>query len=244
MSHSLLQKVNYFAQRAFRDTADKDYIHARMAYRAGLFPQFHWSSLHALEKYAKCIALLTRIPKPSKDIKHEVKRSLDLISTKIEIETSSQTNKFIDRLETFGAQFRYLEVSWFIRECELAYLDRAVWEMRRFCNSALYAYSGNDFVSVKVDEYEKVKPIDRPTLENTYIPGGFLEKTLENKHSSSRPYLVWCNLYYSTSKRASVRMKSSIMAENSPFYLFPEIIDEVSKYAFVPKNVRNAYKNG
>lgn len=244
MAHSLLQKVNYFAQRAFRDTADKDYIHARMAYRAGLFPQFHWSSLHALEKYAKCITLLTRIPRPSQDIKHEVLRSLDLISARFDVETSTQTKKFLERLETFGARFRYLEVSWFIHECELAYLDRAVWEMRRYCNSALYAYSGNDFVSMKADAYEIVKNIDRPTLENTIIPGGFLEKTLENKHSSSRPYLVWCNLYYSTSKRTSVRMKSSTMAENAPFYLFPEIIDEVSKYAFVPKEVRNAYKNG
>ncbi|MFX1712334.1 hypothetical protein [Stutzerimonas stutzeri] len=244
MPHSLLQKVNYFAQRAFRETADKDYIHARMAYRAGLFPQFHWSSLHALEKYAKCIALLTRIPRPSKDIKHEIKRSLELISTNLEIETSTQTDKFIERLEKFGAQFRYLEVSWFIHECELAYLDRAVWEIRRFCNSALYTYCGNDFASVKADEYEKIKLIDRPTFDNTYIPGGFIEKTLENKHSNSRPYLTWCNLYYSNSKRTSVRIKSSVMAENSPFYLFPEIIDEVSKYAFVPKNIRNAYQNG
>ena len=55
MSHSMMQKVNSFALRAFRDTADRDYIHARMAYRADLFPQFHWSALHALEKYAKCI---------------------------------------------------------------------------------------------------------------------------------------------------------------------------------------------
>ncbi len=38
MSHSMMQKVNSFALRAFRDTADRDYIHARMAYRADLFP--------------------------------------------------------------------------------------------------------------------------------------------------------------------------------------------------------------
>lgn len=47
MSHNMTQKVNSFALRAFRDTAVRDYIHARMAYRAELFPQFHWSALHA-----------------------------------------------------------------------------------------------------------------------------------------------------------------------------------------------------
>ncbi len=41
MSYSMMQKVNNFALRAFRDTADRDYIHARMAYRVELFPQFH-----------------------------------------------------------------------------------------------------------------------------------------------------------------------------------------------------------
>jgi hypothetical protein len=244
MPHSLLQKVNYFAERAFRDTADKDYIHARMAYRASLFPQFHWSSLHALEKYAKCITLLARIQKPSKPIKHEVQRSLDLISTKFNIETSNQTKKFIERLEKYGARHRYLEVSWSIHECELAYLDRAVWEIRRFCNSALYVYAENNFESVNVADYEKLKSIDSPTPENTHIPEGFIEKTLRNRHSNSRPYLEWCNLYYSNSKRTSVRIRTSVMAENSPFYLFPEIIEEASKYANIPREVQDAYRNG
>lgn len=72
MSHSMMQKVNSFALRAFRDTADRDYIHARMAYRADLLPQFHWSSLHSLEKYAKCIAILVRIPKPNSPIKQDL----------------------------------------------------------------------------------------------------------------------------------------------------------------------------
>lgn len=117
MPHSLMQKVNSFALRAFRDTADKDYIHARMAYRADLFPQFHWSALHALEKYAKCIAILTRISKPKKDIKHEVQRSLDLVTNQVDIQLSEQTKNFIKRLEEFGARFRYLEVSWFIKDC-------------------------------------------------------------------------------------------------------------------------------
>lgn len=244
MSHSMMQKVNSFALRAFRDTADRDYIHARMAYRADLFPQFHWSALHALEKYAKCIAILVRIPKPKRPIKHEVERSLDLISERLDIFLSEQTKKFIKRLEDFGARFRYLEVSWFIKDCELAMLDRAVWELRRFCNVGLYEYSGNEFFSVSQERYDQIKAIDKPNKTNTFITGGFLEKTLGKRNSRTRLDLVWCNLYYSASKRKKVCIKSSVMAENSPFFLYSEIIDEVSKYTFVPKEIIDAYKNG
>ena len=208
MSHSIMQKVNSFALRAFRDTADRDYIHARMAYRAGLIPQFHWSALHALEKYTKCIAILTRIPKPEKPIKHEVERSLALIYKNVDVELSEQTKKFIKRLEEFGARFRYLEVSWFIHECEIAILDRAVWELRRFCDAELYIYSGNQFVSVSKDKYDLIKSIEKPNKQNTIIPGGFLEKTLEKRDSRARPDLVWCNLYYTTSKRKKVSIKT------------------------------------
>ncbi len=244
MPHSMMQKVNSYALRAFRDTADKDYIHARMAYRAALFPQFQWSSLHALEKYAKCILLLTRVPKPRKDIKHEVIRSLELLSGRVEIKLSEQAKEFIDRLEKFGARFRYLEVSWFTKGCELAILDRAVWELRRFCNAELYVYSGNDFDSVNSEKIEKVRLIDKLTNQNTLIQGGFIEKTLGNKNSHTRPDLIWCNLYYSKAKRKSVVMQTRMMAENAPFYLYPDIIDEVEKYSYVPKEISNAYKNG
>lgn len=246
MPHSLTQKVNSFALRSFRDTADKDYIHARMAYRASLFPQFHWSALHALEKYAKCILILLRIPKSNKRedfIKHEVNKSLDLINDVFDLTLSDQTKRFINRLEQFGAEYRYLEVSWFINDCELAILDRAVWELRRYCNTAVYKYSNNEYLSINHELYNDLKSIDKPTKLNTEIPNGFIEKTLSNKSSCARPNLVWNNMYYSKSKRKSVLIKRYFMAENSPLYLYSEIIDEVSKYTFLPKRIKDAYKN-
>lgn len=244
MSHTMKQKVNSFALRAFRDTADKDYIHARMAYRAQLFPQFHWSALHALEKYAKCIAILVRIPKPKTSIKHEVQKSLDLIAEKVTINLTAQTKDFILRLEKYGARFRYLEVSWFIKECEIAKLDRAVWELRRFCNAELYIYSENEFISVRQEKFDEIQCLEKPSDINTIIQGGFIEKTLSNKKSEARSDLIWCNLYYSTSKIKSVAIKRPVMAENSPFFLYPEIIDVVSKYTYVPNEIRNAYTSG
>lgn len=240
-----MQKVNSFALRAFRDTADKDYIHARLAYRSELFPQFQWSALHALEKYAKCILILTRVPKPTereKFIGHEIKKSLALISEKIEIRLSAQTINFIDKLERFGAKYRYLEVSWFVKDCELALLDRAVWELRRFCNAEIFTYQENEFISLDSERYSRIKCIEKPTKDNTFVLGGFLEKTLEKTNSNTRASLVWCNLFYSASKRKRVRIKHSLMAENSPLYMYPEIIDEVAKYTFIPTEIKKAYK--
>ncbi|WP_020208904.1 hypothetical protein [Gilvimarinus chinensis] len=196
MSHSMMQKVNSFALRAFRDTADRDYIHARMAYRADLFPQFHWSALHALEKYAKCIAIHVRVPKPRNPIKHEMERSLDLISKKLDIALTEQTKKFIKRLEEFGARFRYLEVSWFIKDCELAMLDRAVWELRRFCNAGLYEYSGNQFVCISQDKYEQIKAIDKPNKKILSSLVGFLRKHWIKKVQELG--LIWSGAIFTT----------------------------------------------
>jgi len=53
--------LNDFAIRCFRNTADRDYVHARLAFRARIIPQFLWSSLHCIEKYGKCILLLNRM---------------------------------------------------------------------------------------------------------------------------------------------------------------------------------------
>ena len=246
MPHSMTQKVNTYALKAFRDTADKDYIHARMAYKAALYPQFLWSSLHALEKYAKCILILTRVPKPQKRedyINHEVNKAIVLLYDRVDIILSEQTKNFICRLEN-GAEDRYLGVSWVAQEVELAVLDKAVWELRRYCNSSLYIYSDNDFLEVKPNAYDVLKLIDKPIHQNTHISGGFIEETLKNKESSARPELVWSNLYYNNSNRKSVKMKTyPLMFENSPFCLYPEIIDEVAKYSFVSSKVRNTYKN-
>jgi hypothetical protein len=55
---SLQVRVNDFAIRSFRDTADCDYISARMAFRARLIPQFLWSGLQAIEKYFTKISAL------------------------------------------------------------------------------------------------------------------------------------------------------------------------------------------
>lgn len=47
--------IDSFADRSFRDIADKDYIAGRLSYMNGLDTQFLWQSLQAIEKYFKAI---------------------------------------------------------------------------------------------------------------------------------------------------------------------------------------------
>lgn len=92
----IADKINYFAIRSFRDTADRDYINARMAFRAELLPQFRWSALHALEKYAKCLLILQRVPKSNQGrIQHEVIKSINLLPKKEELKLSREVASFL-----------------------------------------------------------------------------------------------------------------------------------------------------
>lgn len=130
MIMSLDQKVNSFAIRTFRDTADRDYVHARLAYRSQLVQQFFWSSLHCLEKYMKCILLLNRIV--CKDVSHEVTPLLRRMMDKrpFSLDLSERTRAFIERLEVAG-RFRYFQVSYSNIGIFIDDLDTAVWEVRR-----------------------------------------------------------------------------------------------------------------
>ncbi len=67
--------INDFATRSFRDIADQDYIAARLSYRHGLYSQFHWQSLQALEKYLKAILLYNRIK--ATNINHDIECALE-----------------------------------------------------------------------------------------------------------------------------------------------------------------------
>jgi hypothetical protein len=124
--------LNDFAIRCFRVQGDQDYISARMACRAQLVTPFLWSSQQAIEKYLKCILLLNRIP--GKHVKHNLDAALRAIdsSRKLVLELSLGTKQYIEYLETFG-RYRYLENSPVAVGANLVDLDRAAWELRRYC---------------------------------------------------------------------------------------------------------------
>lgn len=230
--------VNDFAIRSFRETADKDYIAARMAYRARLIQPFLWSSLHCLEKYVKGILVLNRVEAHRG---HSVLPGIERMKKhgKFELDLSSATIQFIKKLEDYGAEYRYYEVSYDIQPFEIIRFDRAVWELRRYCQPLDYDtvdISGKT-ISLLPFELDRIHRAKAKDEKGTCITGGILEKIIEQKDHPAREALIWNNLFFGPSRRKGVKMQSNWEAGNSPFFLHPEIIDEVLKYVYIPKGI-------
>ncbi len=234
--------LNDFAVRCFRDIADQDYIAARMAWRHSLYPQFHWSALQAIEKYLKCILLLNRVP--AKNLRHDLDKALQLTSKlPFDIELSASSRELIQHLDRFG-RWRYLESSYYVYGPKLVQLDRTVWEVRRYCQRLdveieLPDGRTKNLLGVKLAAIHLEQGADKRRLK---LSGGLLEKIVANREHPARAPLIWKNLFYGLSKRSQVQMKTTFHATNAPLTLHPEILDEVLKYVFLPKEVVKAYR--
>lgn len=230
--------VNDFAIRSFRETADKDYIAARMAYRARLIQPFLWSALHCLEKYVKSILVLNRV-KAHKG--HSVLPGIERMKQhgKFELDLSADTVKFIKKLEDYGAEYRYYEVSYDIRPFDIVRFDRAVWELRRYCQPLDYdtVDMNGKTVNLLTHELDRVHRAKAKHEKGTCVMGGILEMIIEKRDHPAREALIWNNLFFGPSRRKGVKMRPDWEAGNSPFFLHPEIIDEVVKYVYIPKDI-------
>lgn len=235
--HHIEAATNDFAIRCFRNTADKDYIHARLAYRTRLTPQFRWSALHCLEKYAKCILLLNRIP--CKKPRHEVTSILRLLaeSGKFEVEFCDESKAFIKRLE-HNAHHRYLETSYFSMPDDLHHLDQAVWEIRRYCQILDFEVeTPSGPKNLRQAILNKITKARASLEKNTCFTGGWLEDVMQKDKHPAREALLWNNLFFGKSKRRRFRMTVYSESENAPLHMHPEILDEVLNYVFVPSDL-------
>ena len=239
MSYPMHILVNDFAIRSFRETADKDYITARMAYRARLIQPFRWSALHCLEKYVKGILLLNRVN--AKNLGHSVLPGIERMKQhgKFELDISTTTAKFIKSLEDDGAEDLYYLISYDIKPFDIARFDRAVWELRRYCQPLDYEIIdiNGKMQNLLTHELDRVHRAKEKHEKGTCITGGILEKIIEKYDHPAREALIWNNLFFGPSRRKAVKMRSDWEAGNSPFFLNPEIIDEVVKYVNIPKDI-------
>jgi hypothetical protein len=219
--------MNDFAIRSFRDQADEDYIAARMAFRARLVTPTLWQSHQAVEKYLKCILLLNRIP--AKRVWHDLKAALHTIksSGKVVVDLTKITTDFITYLDTFG-KFRYLEISTFASGTDLVTLDRTAWELRRYCTLST--------------QLHKLVLQNGALPPNVRIVGGYLEKVLDDNASPAREQLSWRNAFFGRRRRRRVPVANWSKMTNAPLYLNPQIMDEVLKYVYLPKEVIDGYR--
>lgn len=234
--------LNSFATRCFRDVADRDYISARMCYRAGLISQFHWAALQAFEKYYKAILLYNRIK--AKDIGHDIAHAQKLArKAPFEIRLSDISRRLLSHLNDYG-RFRYLETSYFIHGPKLVELDKAVWELRRYCRVLNYNLTspGLEPESMLALELEINERAEKRPFQEFQIVGGALEEILRKTDHPSRKPLIWQNGFYGKSRRRKVTVPAHSYAENSPLFLYPQILDHVLEYIHIPKDVVKAYR--
>jgi len=132
--------LNDFATRSFRQTADMDYVVARSAYRMELYPQFMWAGLQTIEKYLKGILLYNRVFRPKKWLGHDLGEAMALAgrSLPFSIDLSKPSLEIIEYLDTYG-RFRYLETPFHVNDRELLKLDKAVSELRPYCQVLNYS---------------------------------------------------------------------------------------------------------
>ncbi len=234
--------INSFATRCFINVADHDYINARLCYRAALISQFHWAALQAFEKYYKGILLYNRIK--AKKIRHDLaaaqKKAEEL---PFEIRLSESSQNFIKHLDQFG-RFRYLDVPYFIYGPKLLELDRAVWELRRYCRVLDYTIEMKNQEKKSMLELELDRNIKAEDCapQNFRISGGVLEKILDKKNHPARAALVWQNGFFGKSNRKTVSIPTHSYAENPPLSLKPDLLDHVLEYVYMPKEVIDAYR--
>lgn len=220
--------LNNFAIRAFRDTADRDYIHARMAYKGKLIQQFLWSGLQAIEKYLKCIHLLNR--QDTRSFNHNLIKSLSTLEINVPfpIRLHARSRKLIEHLNKYGKD-RYLINSYYIEGFELQELDMAVWQLRRYCmlfegTKELDKLSLQKLIVKKIAESESQPP------QKYKIESGVIEDILADRNNPSRRSLVWNNLFFGVRARKVIKFTPFMQATNSPLFMHPEMLDVLKSY--------------
>ena len=220
------RELNSWAFRSFRDVADGDYIAARMAYRAQLPVQFLWASQQAIEKYLKCALFIRR--KPAKNVRHDLAPALKLLEDAgVPLELTEHSQKFITRIDQMG-QYRYMEASVWVDWHWIVSLDQIVWELRRF--------STLDPVATRA------KLVEGKWAPRVRIVGGHLEGILKKRDNPAREPLLWHNGYFGRGRR-TIMVRGGFTSVNSPLFQKAELLDEILKYAYVPKDVVKAYRD-
>lgn len=238
----LERSLSSFATQSFRDQADRDYITARLACRYELFPQFLWSAHQAIEKYLKAILLYNRVE--AKKVRHDLAAALELTKKlPFVVELSPRSRTFIGHLASYG-EFRYIDIPYQIDGHVLVDLDLAVWEVRRYCQ--VLDVFGKQLPPQEQESMDKaladLKASDSVPRYRFRLHGGLLENILSTKNHPSRSALIWQNAVFGSRRKKTVSVRWHLHAQNPHLYLYPEMLEELLKYVFIPDKLAAAYR--
>lgn len=232
------QGLYRIAVQCFRDTADQDYIHARLAYQNKLTPQFLWSSLHCLEKYSKCILVANGFS--TKDFGHVINPAINWFEEKtgLNLNLSADVRKFNEGLEL--ARYRYMTVSNVSKGSDIVLLDKSVHEIRRYCQQ--FSFDEEERKSQILELANKNSENEIKNIQRIRLNGGVLERILNDKEHPARKALIYQNAFFSTRKRSTISIRQNITAYNSVFFENPELFKLAKDYIRIEGEVLQAYK--
>ena len=244
MDKILLSQYIDYIDRCFRDTADKDYITARILYKYELGPQFLWASQQAIEKYLKSILLYNH--KSTKDLKHYIYKSFGRLKqiNYIKFDFPENVIKFIEYLDDQGPN-RYLEKFAYTDGKELLLLDRSVWYIRKYC-FFLHGKTSPDAKGNRVDLFpihiKQIRSLDEKLSNKYHLFNGFLEKVLKDKRSKVRKYLVWKNFYYGSYKKKIIQnFAMSSWSFVPTYYNHPKLFELLDKRIIFSERFRKEF---
>jgi hypothetical protein len=121
-----------------------------------------------------------------------------------------------------------MEASFWVDWHWIVSLDQAVWELRRFCT-----------LDPSATATELVEGQWAPRVR---IVRGHLEKILKKRENPAREPLLWHNGYFGRGRR-NVMVRGGFTAVNSPLLHTAQLLDEILKYAYIPREVVKAYRD-
>lgn len=231
---------NGFIHRSFRDTADRDYIAARLCCRHGLTEQFLWSGLQAVEKHLKAILLFHDVD--TRRLNHDLVTALGMVK---EIEglgfwISEKDEEFLRYLHEQGPN-RYFVFPRFTEGKDLLALDSLVWKVRRFCSDFFFPNR-----SPKRTEYDRLRleyVQSKECLKNPLVfrldNQGFLEEVVDtDRHPQLYSALAWKNLNFGRRQKRTVRLRLSKRWSQPDNFMYPDLRAWLDGHVHVPRDVR------
>jgi hypothetical protein len=234
---------NSLVQECLLDTADRDYLAARVCWRTRLPEQFLWAALQAVEKGLKTILLLN--DKSARRLSHDLEKALAQVDAieNLQFCLPEDIRLFVRFLNRFG-QNRYLERGFYLRGTELMALDKAYWYLRRYCqNLRATARHLKKSEAEWLDGYAKyfrsAEHLARP--QRFRLSMGYLENILSGNNGPEQySALVWKNLFFGKRHKGSFTIKPLSWSASPAHCRHPEVFDEVAEVIDFPSDVKRA----
>lgn len=238
--------VNNFAQRAFRDIADQDYIAARVSYRTNLWEPFLWSSQQAFEKVLKAILIYNN--RSAKKLGHDLIKAYDRILAEIpEIQFSLPDDvlDFLQYINDIGTN-RYFEFQTTIFRDALVLLDKSYWHIRRYCfniNSIIKRESGEviDLLQGNLNRINNESLLTDPTKLKSIDVYDFLYK-LSRRPSTTYDALVWQNLYFGKIQKKKVEYRTFVLTTIPPLNIHASAYGKLKDKVDFSRNIKDQFE--